>query len=199
VSLKCTRYEYLVKTEAVIKDIISNDKTIKNDHILEISGNTMQWSKYYKKVTRADYPEIDAHNLPYPDNYFDCVAYDQVLEHVKKPWVCVDEAHRVLKPGGIIIITSPFFYQEHPHPTDYWRFTTDGLAVLVENFSKIILKEKSGNYKMMLHMIKNPTDRRSKEFQKIQYLPNDKIECIFSGKVISKNAYYVNSTIIAQK
>jgi len=52
---------------------------------------------------------------------------------------------------------------------------------------------------MMLHMIKNPTDRRSEEFKKIQYLPNDKVQSIFSGKVISENAYYVNSTIIAQK
>ena len=61
------------------------------------------------------------------------------------------------------------------------------------------MKEKTGNYQMMLHMIKNPTDRRSEEFKKIQYLPNDKVQSIFSGKVISENAYYVNSTIIAQK
>ena len=197
--MKCTRFEYLVKTQQLLSHIIENDSTIKNETILEISGHTPHWSNFYKKVTRADYPEIDAHALPYEDDSFDCVAFDQVLEHVRKPWVCVNEAHRVLKPGGIVIITSPFFYQEHPHPTDFWRFTTDGLSVLVENFSKIIMKEKTGNYQMMLHMIKNPTDRRSEEFKKIQYLPNDKVQSIFSGKVISENAYYVNSTIIAQK
>ena len=197
--MKCTRFEYLVKTQQVLNYIMQNDNTIKNETILEISGYTPQWSNFYKKVIRADYPEIDAHELPYEDNSFDCVAFDQVLEHVRKPWICVNEAHRVLKPGGIIMITSPFFYQEHPHPTDFWRFTTDGLEVLVENFSKIIMKEKTGNHQMMLHMIKNPTDRRSEEFKKIQYLPNDKVQSIFSGKVISENAYYVNSTIIAQK
>ena len=197
--MKCTRYEYLVKTQQFLNHIIQNDITVKNENILEISGHTPHWSNFYKNVTRADYPEVDAHDLPYDDNTFDCVAFDQVLEHVRKPWICVSEAHRVLKPGGIVIITSPFFYQEHPHPTDFWRFTTEGLAVLVENFSKILLKDKSGNYKMMLHMIKNPTDRRSEEFKKIQYLPNDKVKAMFSGNVISENAYYVNSTIIAQK
>lgn len=158
-----------------------------NGSALEISGSTAEWLKYFSKHTIAKYPEIDAHSLPYADNSFDAVFCNQVLEHVRKPWVCVKEFHRVLKDGGMVIISSPFIYQEHNWPEDNWRFTVDGLKILCEDFSKIALTHKGGNSKMLQHMIKNPDDRRSKEFNSLlNHEDQDKI-------------YYVKSTIIAIK
>jgi len=43
----------------------------------------------------------------YPDNHFDLVYAFSVLHHFKDIRVMLDELHRVLKPGGIVIATDP--------------------------------------------------------------------------------------------
>jgi ubiquinone/menaquinone biosynthesis C-methylase UbiE len=181
--MKSTRYEYMKKTDSWLKS-----NSYPNNDYLEISGNTKEWHKYFKNITCVQYPEVDAHNLPFEDESYDCVALNQVLEHVKKPWVCVQEAHRVLRKGGIALICSPFFYQVHDYPADYWRFTVDGLEALCDDFSEVLMKEKSGNAKMIKHMVDNPKDRGSPAFKAIEYLPFE-----------PQNLYYVKSMIIVRK
>jgi ubiquinone/menaquinone biosynthesis C-methylase UbiE len=46
-------------------------------------------------------------NLPFEDNTFDIVYSTNVLEHVENPLKVIDEALRVLKPGGILQIVYP--------------------------------------------------------------------------------------------
>jgi len=69
---------------------------------------------------------------------------DQVLEHVEKPWVAVEEIFRVLKPGGISIATGPFMVGYHPSPNDYFRYTPDGWRSLFSKF-KILEIDGWGN------------------------------------------------------
>jgi SAM-dependent methyltransferase len=65
-----------------------------------------------------------------PDASFDLVLCTQVLEHCKNPWAAVREIHRILKPGGHLIASAPHVWFFHPHPTDHWRFTQEGMAHL---------------------------------------------------------------------
>jgi SAM-dependent methyltransferase len=58
---------------------------------------------------------------------FDCVLSSQVLEHVTSPQHYLAEAHRVLKPGGSLILSTHGIWPYHPDPTDFWRWTPDGL------------------------------------------------------------------------
>jgi SAM-dependent methyltransferase len=90
----------------------------------------------YQVEIAKNYPEVDAHHLPYADDSFDVVLLDQVLEHVASPWLAVDEAWRVLKIGGLAIATVPFILQYHADSgwKDYWRFTPDGLSSLFQDF-----------------------------------------------------------------
>jgi len=46
----------------------------------------------------------DAENLKYQDNFFDCVIGIGFLQYIKDPLRCLQEAQRVLKPGGNLII-----------------------------------------------------------------------------------------------
>ena len=46
-------------------------------------------------------------NLPFKDNYFDAVTMIAVLEHLKDCNSIIKEAHRILKPKGLLIITTP--------------------------------------------------------------------------------------------
>ncbi len=52
-----------------------------------------------------------AEALPYPDGYFDYAVMSSVIEHIEDPARGLLEAHRVLKPGGVLIVISvvPFY------------------------------------------------------------------------------------------
>jgi SAM-dependent methyltransferase len=49
----------------------------------------------------------DARRLPFPDAAFDCVVLADVIEHIDAPEAVMNEAHRVLRPGGQILLTTP--------------------------------------------------------------------------------------------
>lgn len=72
----------------------------------------------------------DLADLPFRDAVFDAVTCDQVLEHVESPQVVASELSRVTKTGGLIHIASPFLFPWHPSPSDYTRWTQEGLASL---------------------------------------------------------------------
>ena len=65
-----------------------------------------------------------------PDASFDLVLCTQVLEHCMNPWAAVREIHRILRPGGYLIASAPHVWFFHPHPTDHWRFTQEGITHL---------------------------------------------------------------------
>ncbi len=44
---------------------------------------------------------------PYGNARFDVVACIEAIEHLENPWLLVREANRVLKPGGVLLVTTP--------------------------------------------------------------------------------------------
>lgn len=100
------------------------------------------------RVTEANYPEVKITELPFPENEFDMIFSDQVLEHVEAdPFDAIEETRRVLKPGGIAVHTTVFMYPVHGAPGDYWRYTPDALTLLCKKFSKIIESAGWGSYR----------------------------------------------------
>ena len=71
------------------------------------------------------------HEIPVADGHFDVVVCNAVLEHVRNPAEAMAEFRRVTKPGGILYLVVPFMQPEHLDPTDYQRYTIDGLRELV--------------------------------------------------------------------
>jgi SAM-dependent methyltransferase len=70
-----------------------------------------------------------------PDASFDLVLCTQVIEHCMNPWAAVREIRRILKPGGHLVVSAPHVWFFHPHPTDHWRFTQEGMAHLCREAS----------------------------------------------------------------
>ena len=54
--------------------------------------------------------KMDIHQIPFPENTFDVVLCNHVLEHVHDDIKAMSEINRVLKPGGFSILQVPFFY-----------------------------------------------------------------------------------------
>lgn len=51
--------------------------------------------------------DLERDNFPLPDDYFDLVICNQVIEHLKNIFLPLNEAGRVLKPGGYLLIGIP--------------------------------------------------------------------------------------------
>lgn len=84
------------------------------------------------KVTYvADLCEDNSEKIP--SGRFDLVLCTEVLEHTLQPFDAVKEIHRILKPGGRALITTPYNFRIHGPLPDCWRFTEHGLRAL---FSK---------------------------------------------------------------
>lgn len=73
----------------------------------------------------------DVYRLPFGDEAFGVVLCAEVLEHLHTPAAALGEMRRVLKPGGKLLLTTPFAYPIHYAPTDYYRFTRFGLLHLL--------------------------------------------------------------------
>ncbi|MGH3008563.1 MAG: class I SAM-dependent methyltransferase [Gaiellaceae bacterium] len=71
---------------------------------------------------------IDGNRWPLDDASVDLVLCTETLEHVLEPSVLLDEAFRCLRPGGTLLLTTPFAARWHFVPFDYWRFTPSSLA-----------------------------------------------------------------------
>ena len=79
----------------------------------------------------------DAHFLPFLNNSVDVVWLCAVLEHIQNPFQVMDEVYRVLKPGGIVLISVPFIQYLHASPHDYFRYTKYGIRSICSKFTEI--------------------------------------------------------------
>jgi SAM-dependent methyltransferase len=107
---------------------------------LEIGGGTGNLKSYLSAIVSLDIQPspwldlvADAHRLPFAASSFDNVVMFDVLHHLQRPRLFLQEASRILKPEGRIVVCEPaitplsyFFYRYlHPEPV---RFSEDPLA-----------------------------------------------------------------------
>lgn len=97
----------------------------------------------------------DALRLPFRSETFDTVISNQTIEHVRHPELFVSEASRVLKTGGVMIITAPQLWCLHEKPHDYYRFTRYALELLCENndLEVVALHERYGAFATIAQML----------------------------------------------
>lgn len=70
---------------------------------------------------RATFQVAEGSDLPFDDDSFDTVLLGEVIEHLAVPQRVLAEAQRVLKPGGRIVITTPFgVLHHHDHKQTFY-------------------------------------------------------------------------------
>lgn len=80
-----------------------------------IAGIEPQKENFYlaeKEVPGAVFKEGSALNIPFADNSFDLVAMFDVIEHIPRNTepLAIGEIKRVLRPGGTLVLSTPFAY-----------------------------------------------------------------------------------------
>jgi len=77
---------------------------------------------------------LDLHCIGLKSESVGTVLILDTLEHVEHPREGILEANRILKPNGLLIMSSVMNYHIHDYPSDYWRFTPEGFKSLLKPF-----------------------------------------------------------------
>jgi SAM-dependent methyltransferase len=114
-------------------------------HVLEVK-NSDYTRRFGKGVECSDVVDIDPANPlativvdlaaadGIPAATFDCVILTQTLQYIYQPQAAMAHACRILRPGGVLLMTVPGIIKMDPNfvGTDYWRFTVDSCTALVK-------------------------------------------------------------------
>jgi len=77
---------------------------------------------------------LDLHQIDLaPDSVGSVLCLD-TLEHVEFPRRALQEMHRIVQPGGTVIISSVMNFPIHDFPSDYWRFTPEAFRSILGPF-----------------------------------------------------------------
>ena len=67
-----------------------------------------------------------------PSASYDSAACLEVLEHVPDPFQAAREIFRILRPGGVLVLSVPHLSRLHEEPNDFYRYTRYGVRRLLE-------------------------------------------------------------------
>ena len=97
---------------------------------IEISGD--KWKAFgFRSYRSAGFETFDICERPLELAAFDLVIIEQVLEHVLWPFRAARHLYQMLRPGGVLVVTTPFLVKVHDRPVDCSRWTELGLKHLL--------------------------------------------------------------------
>jgi len=105
----------------------------------------VDWEGSYHK-TKADVIADLNKRLPIESNIAHTVVSLSVLEHLCERQTMLNEAYRILRKKGVMILQAPWQWCIHEAPYDYFRYTPDGLQYMFQKagFVDVNVKPTSG-------------------------------------------------------
>ena len=77
----------------------------------------------------------DVSAISLPDGSAGTVLCIETFEHVFEVRRAFDEVFRLLRPGGLFVITTPLNFRIHGYPDDYWRLTPNCLRKMLASYA----------------------------------------------------------------
>jgi len=103
--------------------------------------------KYIDIVENAErIPEIESGSL----GGIICIS---VIEHTASPHKIIEEAHRCLSPGGILLLSSPWIFEAHMEPNDFLRFSKHQLESWCCGFDTIEVDYSNSYFGVIAHFL----------------------------------------------
>ncbi len=94
--------------------------------VLEISGDKWATKCTFKGCQSVSFPQFDICRDRL-ESKFDLIIAEQVFEHLLEPAAALKNMRAMLRPGGRVIISTPFLLKIHNHPIDCYRWSALGL------------------------------------------------------------------------
>ncbi len=115
--------------------------------VLVVHSEDVDHAPYFPNaftVTKRPDVPADMHvDLHYRDlsriesNSFEMVLCTGLLEHVPDPARLVAELHRIVQPGGRVVVAASAVFSFHECPDNFFHFTPYGMRLLLKDFSRI--------------------------------------------------------------
>lgn len=151
----------------------------------------------------------DGKQIPFDAGTFDSVLANEVFEHVFNPTEFLTEVNRVLKTGGVFLMTVPFVWDEHEQPHDFARYTSFGLVHLLQQHGFTVVRhvKSVSNARVIFQLIneyiykktyvENPILRQV--LNTLLISPWTIIGIILSSILPSNEDLYLDNIILARK
>jgi SAM-dependent methyltransferase len=89
---------------------------------------------------------LDMTRLDLPDNSVEALISVYAMEHIYDFKSAFNEQHRVLRPGGRLLLIVPFMYYYHAAPDDFFRFSASALDTLLSPFNVLVRQPIGGRW-----------------------------------------------------
>lgn len=143
--------------KSIIDFVSSLTEKVKNKKVLDCGAGDWYFPrKIFKPICSYTAQDVFSHPLidivckaedlvkTVGKESYDVVLCFDVLEHVENPFNVANNLYEVIKPGGMLALTVPFFWHIHAHGEknfyDYWRFTNYGLQKLFYKFNQLDIR-----------------------------------------------------------
>lgn len=166
---------YFLVYEPLIRDLEYAAGKYASKRLLDIGcGNKPYEAMFEGKITeytgcdvvQSSLNKVDvlceATAIPLPDESFDTVFSTQTIEHVADHQQLLNEAFRLLKPGGHLIVSGPMYWPLHEEPHDFFRFTKYGFQHILEKsgFTVVEILSNGGKWALLGQTILHTVPRR---------------------------------------
>jgi SAM-dependent methyltransferase len=158
---------YYLELKPIIICLISSTQKYASGKVLDIACGNKPYEKLFshcKSYLGCDIVQssnnkvdiiCDATNIPLESNTFNTVISTQSIEHIANYGGMLQEAYRLLKSGGYLILSGPMYWHLHEEPYDFFRFTKHGFKYILEEvgFDVIEVLPNGGKWAMFGQMV----------------------------------------------
>lgn len=105
---------------------------------LDYAPEVIKWLK--QSFPYINYICADCMKMPFEDNYFDYIVAGELIEHLDNPERFIEEAIRILKPKGWLVLSTPLEEGKKSlvdRKYHVWSFTSDDIENMLKKYGDV--------------------------------------------------------------